>query len=60
MYKTIGAAFGLAAIFFSNTGDPIVAALAVVCGLVWIASTPVFRPWYGVYRVKRTQDLGLE
>ena len=22
MYKTIGAAFGLAAIFFANTGDP--------------------------------------
>jgi hypothetical protein len=60
MYKTIGAAFGLAAIAFGGAGDPIVAALAVVCGLVWIGATPVFRPRFGTLKAERTQDMGLD
>ncbi len=60
MYKIIGAAFGGSAIAFASAGDLLVAALAVVCGLVWIAATPVFRPRFGTYKAERTQDLGLD
>ena len=60
MYKTIGAAFGLAAIVFAVAGDLFIASLAVVCGLTWIAATPVFRPRFGSYKAERTQDLGLD
>jgi hypothetical protein len=40
MYQAIGAAFWLAAGIFIGDGDPIVGLLAVLCGIVWIASIP--------------------
>ena len=40
MYQVIGAAFWLAAGIFIGDGDPIVGLLAVLCGIVWIATTP--------------------
>jgi hypothetical protein len=40
MYQVIGAAFWLAAGIFIGDGDPIVGLLAVLCGIVWIATMP--------------------
>ena len=40
MYQVIGAAFWLAAGIFIGNGDPIVGLLAVLCGIVWIATMP--------------------
>jgi hypothetical protein len=44
MYQVIGALFWLAAGIFIGDGDPIVGLLAVLCGIVWIASMPAVAP----------------
>jgi hypothetical protein len=44
MYQVIGAAFWLAAGIFIGNGDPIVGLLAVLCGIVWVASMPTTVP----------------
>ena len=40
MYQLIGAAFWLAAGIFIGDGDPIVGSLAMLCGIVWLATVP--------------------
>jgi hypothetical protein len=44
MYQSIGAAFWLVAGLFIGDGDPIVGLLAVLCGIVWIATMPAAAP----------------
>ncbi len=44
MYRFIGAAFCLAAVFFACAGDPIVGLLLVLCAVVWVATTPALAP----------------
>ena len=44
MYQVIGAAFWLAAGIFIGSGDPIVGLLAVLCGMVWVATMPPVTP----------------
>ncbi len=44
MYRIIGAAFCLAAVFFAWAGDPIVGLLLVLGAIVWAATTPALAP----------------
>ena len=44
MYRFIGAAFCLAAVFFACAGDPITGLLLVLCAIVWVATTPALAP----------------
>lgn len=44
MYRFIGAAFCLAAVFFACDGDPITGLLLVLCAVVWVATTPALAP----------------
>ena len=47
MYKLVGAAFFVGVFLFVSEGDLLIASLLGVCGVIWAATTPVFRQGAG-------------
>lgn len=45
MYQLVAAALGVAAGAFAWSGDPVVGFLFAVCIVVWVAITPLRRPF---------------